>query len=49
MELESIKIRKDYADLVRENKRKTKIPIGAFVEFAIESILGKPPKKKTKN
>lgn len=38
-ELESVKMRKSIVDLVRDNKEKTRVPIGAFFEqLAIEKL-----------
>jgi len=32
IEYESVKIRRDIVDMVRENKKKTRVPISAFFE-----------------
>ena len=39
---ESVKIRKDVIDMVREEKRKTKVSIGGFFELAAIEKLKKP-------
>lgn len=48
MELETVKIRKEYVQLVRDNKKKTRMPIAAFIESVIEKELGEPKKKQSK-
>jgi hypothetical protein len=37
----SVKLRNEIVIKVEENKKKTKIPIGAFIEMAIEEKLSK--------
>lgn len=42
MELESIKLKKEIVDKVRDNKKKTGTPIGFFFEqAALEKLLSK--------
>lgn len=38
-DLESVKIRREVVNLVREHKKKTRFPIGAFIELAITEKL----------
>jgi len=39
---ESVKLNKDIVDLVREDKKKTKVPISGFFELAAIEKLNKP-------
>jgi hypothetical protein len=42
MELESVKIKKNYVEHLRKRKKKTGVPIGTSIEFAIASVYGEP-------
>ncbi len=42
VEYESVKIKKDIVDMVREDKKKTRVPISAFFELAATEKLNKP-------
>ena len=45
VEFESVKINRKIVDKVRENKKKTRIPISAFFEEAANEKLEKEKKK----
>lgn len=47
VEFESVKINKGIVALVRENKKKTRIPISAFFEEAATEKLKKEKKHKS--
>jgi hypothetical protein len=48
MKLESVRIRKDYVDMLRELKDETRVPISANIEAAIKDMFGEPKSKKKK-
>lgn len=40
---ESVKLKKEIVSMVREDKKKTRVPIGAFFELAAMEKLNKKP------